>query len=460
MLYYGLLASIAVVIILLILWRLRSADVQRMISKGDSLGLAKVLDDHDKPIPVRLQAIEGLYKLGLMAAASPLIRALDDRDEAVRARANEALRTMEGGRLVDLLLDILVAGTGNLGTGRSRPAAELDNEVLRSAVETALRFRESEVLVRRGYAGFVEDVQHRRQLVRQKILCDEAARVLLKLIGAGWIAQTFELLGAGISGDISTREMSRARHSDEYIAVRLITALRTSQSPQECDVLLYALLVALLEFEEDPPFYRDPASAHRRVIFTRLAIVALTLVVGTLLTYLLSLWPPPPLLPFLFEIEDPRMVNCTSVQAAPCQALPREVFRVDEQVCVAWTEVNRRPQESLAIDIYSSGGQRLFTHEDMDAGATGHTRRCRVIPIDGSLWDGLYSTRFFIAGRPGPVVIWVVEPLSTPTPTSTHTPTPTSTSTPTATVAVNVSPPPIRTLIPTSEHPRGGFLPE
>ncbi len=140
-------------------------------------------------------------------------------------------------------------------------------------------------------------------------------------------------------------------------------------------------------------------------------------------------------IPPLFEIEEPRMVNCTADSlAVPCTALSRNVFTVNEQVCVAWTEVNRKPQESLAIHIYSSGSRPVFTYsEDTHAGATGHARECRVIRIDRPLLGDL-KTNFVIAGRPGPTVGWqVIRPTPSPTPTATSTPTPTRTPTPTVT---------------------------
>ena len=111
------------------------------------------------------------------------------------------------------------------------------------------------------------------------------------------------------------------------------------------------------------------------------------------------------------------MVNCaTDSWSAPCQVQPSQLFTTDEQVCVAWVEVNREPQESVAIHIHSSAGQPVFTYSEDTYAVRLVTRVCCMIRIDRPLWGDLYTTDFVIAGELTTVRLggdW-----TTPTPTA------------------------------------------
>ncbi len=103
-------------------------NVDKLQSKGDVRGLIKAL--HDKESAVREAAAEALGKIGDAGAVEPLIQALTDGNQNVRARAASALEKIGDSRAVEPLIAAL---------------DRQDNQLCRRAAEALVRICTSNI---------------------------------------------------------------------------------------------------------------------------------------------------------------------------------------------------------------------------------------------------------------------------------------------------------------------------
>lgn len=146
----------------------------------------------------------------------------------------------------------------------------------------------------------------------------------------------------------------------------------------------------------------------------------------TLILYLIFVFSPPLPSPPTFAIENPRMVLCNDTPFI-CMAEKVSQFEVTDEICVAWTEVNRRSSDSLSLFVYGENGEQVFVFRD-EKGGTANARECKATPVENPERSGDYQTEFAANGRLAEIVGWSIVATPTPTPTPTLTPTPTPTS--------------------------------
>jgi len=198
-------------------------------------------------------------------------------------------------------------------------------------------------------------------------------------------------------------------------------------------IIALALLILLLLFRREIKGILRGPDDWRRIFRIALLVALISFLILIVAYYLGVFLPPFVVLPF--EISSPRMVLCSSdAESHPCTAPQRDEFLMGEDVCIAWTEVNRRPSQSLAIYVYNMySDEQVFVYEEPEPQAAKEAQNCRILSVRRPMAPGLHYTEFVAAGQPAKQqVAWrIIAP--TPTPTSTPTPTPTPTPPPTPT---------------------------
>ncbi len=156
---------------------------------------------------------------------------------------------------------------------------------------------------------------------------------------------------------------------------------------------------------------------HRK--FESLVGVLMILVIIAVSGHLLGWWNLALLLNITaagpqFSVERQRMTYCDA-EGSPCDAPESFVFSPGEDVCIAWTEVNRESVR-LAIYIYNEQEERVYAYIEPAVRTTRQTRTCRLQPIGQLPEPGQYQTEWVIFGKAyGQPIDWSIV---TPTPTS------------------------------------------
>ncbi len=105
------------------------------------------------------------------------------------------------------------------------------------------------------------------------------------------------------------------------------------------------------------------------------------------------------------------MVICNDdAYTRPCGAQEVSEFLLDEDICIAWTEVNRKSGQSLAVYVYDERNELVFDYKESEPDVTREARKCRVLPVGQLPGPGQYRTEFVIAGRPDKQVSWSIVP--------------------------------------------------
>jgi hypothetical protein len=154
--------------------------------------------------------------------------------------------------------------------------------------------------------------------------------------------------------------------------------------------------------------------------------VKIAIVIG-FMTWLLAAcgFPQPAPVAASFAIENPRMTR-GDLSSSACNMQAADVFSADETVWIAWTEIGRQSDQSIAIHVYDDRDREVFGFYEPKVEAASTSRNCRSLQVK-RLQPGQYSTAFVIEGRPSAYqALWFkVTQIPTPTPTPTLTPAPT-----------------------------------
>jgi len=122
----------------------------------------------------------------------------------------------------------------------------------------------------------------------------------------------------------------------------------------------------------------------------------------------------------VFEIENARITNCINDDVIT-------VVDANKNFCIAWTEVDRKSEQTLIIYIYNDNipYDPVFKYEVPDNASPNQVRKNNKIDVSVNLKPGSYHMEFVLDGRPDNAHIYRFIVAQHSTPTATVQPTPT-----------------------------------
>lgn len=118
--------------------------------------------------------------------------------------------------------------------------------------------------------------------------------------------------------------------------------------------------------------------------------------------------------PALYRVQNPQMMHCGETESNTV-TVPK--FDSVDDICIAWTDVNRRSHDSLSLFVYRGDNKLIDIIEDKGEGDLNITQESRVIFINNPEEYGYYQTEFVINGRPVAQIGWEIKSQLTPSPT-------------------------------------------
>ena len=120
---------------------------------------------------------------------------------------------------------------------------------------------------------------------------------------------------------------------------------------------------------------------------------------------------PTPMAAPPYDIENPRMTICKS-DVNVCLLEGVSQFSLTDEICTAWTEVNRNPNDSFAFFVYDEKNKQIRSYVESTTDSA-ISQRCRVEQIDNPNVSGTYRTEFTANGRPAEKILWSISPSRT-----------------------------------------------
>lgn len=122
---------------------------------------------------------------------------------------------------------------------------------------------------------------------------------------------------------------------------------------------------------------------------------------GLLFLFLLLVLLPMPQMTPQFRIESPKMISCVTNQVQACGTPAITALQTSRanNICIAWKEVNRKPSDSLAIYIYDSNNNRVFSYTESNSNNLREYSQCKVLPVRQINKVGKYRLEFVATGR-------------------------------------------------------------
>ena len=143
-----------------------------------------------------------------------------------------------------------------------------------------------------------------------------------------------------------------------------------------------------------------------------LLIFGLALMVLILIGIMFFFWfyDEPRLSQFIpsFDISNPRMTHCD--QTSICQAQKVAEFQQNTaNLCVAWTENNRKLFSTLQVVVYDQNG-KVIANQLVAQQADSSLNNCQRISFSKISQPGSYRTVFFLDRQPKYTINWQIAP--------------------------------------------------